>query len=632
MTTEHDLAHGRAAPRAPSPPDDDLMPGRGSRSSQLTAPSHPIAGGLLLRKARDANGVADDAEQAVAAAGSSSGLPLPEPIMRKFESSLGADLSGVRVHSGDASATAASTVGAKAYTMGNDIHFGAGYYDPSSRDGQHLLAHEVAHTVQQGGGSPLRFKLEVSTAGDATEVEADRAADAMVTGASVSIAAFAPHVQRKDEKQPDGKTKDADKAWAEDARTKERSVKAAAGNAANTVNGDAAVAVTKLRAALASYNAFEAKYNGAVKNFTSKVKEAMEQAEALRKQVGAAAELALAAASAGAGGEAIGKVAEVVETVNDKLGVLSAASELAGGTEPKKPEVKGPVAAELDWKKLISTAIDTLDGLQKQSSAIGAFTEKCFKAEVFLSGVIEGTGPDNPKTTADGQAADAIANNSQKVVAQLAGIKPGDIAGPASQFAADCAAHLDPADPRKLEQDMVMKWMAGLSKDQLDTIDDIDGYLHDIGVIDGKGSRLGVDTGNWTTDLDKKMIWMRSQIETSAIALVGKRATWMGATGGGGGGIRGQIRDEDGGLWFATGPAALGPSPGGEVQVNSYAIAELGKENSEWDHPGDIEMRRILHDKVTFTVTPIGPMGGGAEPVPQMFKPTPGGDDSEGGE
>jgi len=67
MTTEHDLAHGRTAPRAPSPPDDDLLPGRGSRSSQLAAPSHPIAGGLLLRKARDANGVADDAEQAVGA-------------------------------------------------------------------------------------------------------------------------------------------------------------------------------------------------------------------------------------------------------------------------------------------------------------------------------------------------------------------------------------------------------------------------------------------------------------------------------------------------------------------------------------------------------------------------------------
>ena len=101
---------------------------------------------------------------------SSPGHPLPEAVQRSFESSLGTDLSSVRVHTGAASQAAAESVGAKAYTVGQNIHFGVGHYDPSSRDGQHLLAHEVAHTVQQGGESPLRFKLEVSTAGDAAEV------------------------------------------------------------------------------------------------------------------------------------------------------------------------------------------------------------------------------------------------------------------------------------------------------------------------------------------------------------------------------------------------------------------------------------------------------------------------------
>ncbi|MEP6863456.1 MAG: DUF4157 domain-containing protein [Deltaproteobacteria bacterium] len=94
----------------------------------------------------------------------------------------------MRMHTGAASAEAASAVGAKAYATGNDVHFGAGHYDPSSSSGQELIAHEVAHTVQQRGGSPARqHKLEVSSPGDHAEVEADRAASAMVVGAPAQV-------------------------------------------------------------------------------------------------------------------------------------------------------------------------------------------------------------------------------------------------------------------------------------------------------------------------------------------------------------------------------------------------------------------------------------------------------------
>ncbi len=137
---------------------------------------------------RDANGVAAGADDAVSRAATSSGAPLPDGLRTQFESSLGADLSSVRVHTGDESAQAAKAVGARAYTTGQDIHFGAGHYNPSSAFGVHLLAHEVAHTVQQAGAAPtMQHKLEVSTPGDAAEVEADRAADAMVAGARVAV-------------------------------------------------------------------------------------------------------------------------------------------------------------------------------------------------------------------------------------------------------------------------------------------------------------------------------------------------------------------------------------------------------------------------------------------------------------
>jgi hypothetical protein len=181
----------------------DVAPGKLSRSAQLEAPTHPRSSGLLHRKARDSNGVEADAETAVAAASASIGAALPDVVMRKFEASLGADLSAVRVHAGGESASATSAVGARAYTTGQDIHFGAGQYAPSTREGEHLLAHEVVHTVQQRGGSPARqYKLEVSSPHDAAEHEADRVADAMVAGQVATIASAPVSAARMIQRDP----------------------------------------------------------------------------------------------------------------------------------------------------------------------------------------------------------------------------------------------------------------------------------------------------------------------------------------------------------------------------------------------------------------------------------------------
>ena len=181
-------------------PGATVAPGRDIPSASLAADRPVLHSGLVQRKAaRDDNGVAAGADDAVAAAASSSGAPLPGELRERFETSLGADLSGVRVHTGAESAAAASAVGARAYATGNDIHFAAGAYDPASTTGQHLLAHEVAHTVQQQGGPAVRqHKLEVSTPGDAAEVEADRAADAMVSGAPAQVGGHPPAVLRRD--------------------------------------------------------------------------------------------------------------------------------------------------------------------------------------------------------------------------------------------------------------------------------------------------------------------------------------------------------------------------------------------------------------------------------------------------
>lgn len=120
------------------------------------------------------------------------GQPVSPSVAQAVGRVTGADpgeLGQARVHTGPASASAAEAVAARAFTVGSDIHFAAGQHAPGTREGDHLLAHELAHTIQQRGQSaPARQdKLEVSEPGEASEVEADRIADAAVAGATQTV-------------------------------------------------------------------------------------------------------------------------------------------------------------------------------------------------------------------------------------------------------------------------------------------------------------------------------------------------------------------------------------------------------------------------------------------------------------
>ena len=142
--------------------------------------------GLVMRNGNDA--VHDQASTLVSRASEGSSQGLPDQLRGQFEQSLGADLSGVRVHTGAAANEASTALGARAYAVGQDVFMGAGQYAPDTADGAWLLAHEVAHTVQQRGGSQgPQTKLEISEPGDAMEHEADRAADAMMSRTPISI-------------------------------------------------------------------------------------------------------------------------------------------------------------------------------------------------------------------------------------------------------------------------------------------------------------------------------------------------------------------------------------------------------------------------------------------------------------
>jgi len=81
----------------------------------------------------------------------SGGSALPGDVRSRMEQGFGADFSSVRVHDGEQSDRLNRSLQARAFTTGSDIFFSGGSYRPRSESGEQLLAHELAHVVQQGG-------------------------------------------------------------------------------------------------------------------------------------------------------------------------------------------------------------------------------------------------------------------------------------------------------------------------------------------------------------------------------------------------------------------------------------------------------------------------------------------------
>jgi len=78
------------------------------------------------------------------------GRKMPSHLNREMSQKIGADFSDVSIHKGKEAASLNNKIGASAFTHGKDIYFNSGEYNPATSKGKHLLAHELAHVVQQG--------------------------------------------------------------------------------------------------------------------------------------------------------------------------------------------------------------------------------------------------------------------------------------------------------------------------------------------------------------------------------------------------------------------------------------------------------------------------------------------------
>jgi len=108
----------------------------------------------------------------------SHGRPLEPHVREQMEGRFGYDFARVRVHADATAAQSARTVGALAYAVGHDIVFAPAQYAPGTVSGRRLLAHELAHVVQQREAAPPAGSgLELLPSEDPGEREAERAAD-----------------------------------------------------------------------------------------------------------------------------------------------------------------------------------------------------------------------------------------------------------------------------------------------------------------------------------------------------------------------------------------------------------------------------------------------------------------------
>lgn len=106
------------------------------------------------------------------------GTVLDAGTAHQVGSQLDSDFSQVHVHTDSTANQLNHQLGAKAFTIGNDIFFRQGAYQPDSHEGQHLLTHELTHVAQQGGSqASVQGKMMVNDPNDQYEAEADLVAN-----------------------------------------------------------------------------------------------------------------------------------------------------------------------------------------------------------------------------------------------------------------------------------------------------------------------------------------------------------------------------------------------------------------------------------------------------------------------
>ena len=210
-------AEGHEAP-APSPAgsfaDHAALVAQRKASPEAVVELQRTVGNDAVTQLLGDEGTAGTTSPVLEVVGRGGGEPLDSGTRGRMEQTFGTDLSNVRVHTGTKAAASATAVQARAYTVGEEIVFGPGQYQPGSASGQRTLAHELTHVVQQRNGpvsgTPTGDGISVSHPSDTFEQAAEANAERVMSsgrgepeaggpGASPAQREAAPEEEKEEE-------------------------------------------------------------------------------------------------------------------------------------------------------------------------------------------------------------------------------------------------------------------------------------------------------------------------------------------------------------------------------------------------------------------------------------------------
>jgi hypothetical protein len=214
---DHDHDHQQAGHRQPQSDDSRLFKAAAAGRPDVVGPSgmgtlqravgNSAVGAMLQREQEEETPSAPAPRRSPVhdVIGSGSGQALGADVRSDMEARLGADFSDVRVHTGDAAHESAKSVGAHAYTVGNNVVFQRDAYDPSSHAGRTTIAHELTHVIQQRSGpvdgTTAPGGIRVSDPSDRYEREASANAERVMSAPAPAATGPSAAVQRQSSEQ-----------------------------------------------------------------------------------------------------------------------------------------------------------------------------------------------------------------------------------------------------------------------------------------------------------------------------------------------------------------------------------------------------------------------------------------------
>ena len=427
-----------------------------------------------------------------------------------------------------------------------------------------------------------------------------------------------------------------DQQWATEANGSIERIQDAITAATTRLNTDARAAIGHIRDAQTQYNNFERMYEEAVVRFVGGVEAAKAREQEFRDNVKFVATSVFVAAAPMAGGmyEAMDGALSKVQRVSSIIVTTTTpapAPDRSGGTSPAMAARGG---GRVEWSELLSSTLTAFETTLQNNENLSNMSAECVSLVRFLNSVQNGTFTgDAAQSSPSGTKASTIHSSVTTILRDLAAIDEGTVSGPTGTLKNQITERMGTVTSRKLEQDIAIRWMGGLGRNELDQIDLADAYLASIGVFDSGDNRLDYDTGSITTDIDERILNWRASWETSAMNLVGSTVTWLGDPLTRPGIIEdergcrvirtygGTVRDDRNGEWNVYVPRGVTPEGGGSMLVTGYSVDHMDSSGWEWSYPAQLQQQ--LRWEIRLTGQPVPPMGGGAPTAGPVMNAAP---------